>query len=226
MQPGLIELLIVDLDGTLVDSFDDIARGVRTALGTLGISASPRVLALCRRGLPLEAYYREATSRDPGAESERASFARFVAAYRDFYSRNQHSTRVYPQVRDTLAALRRRHPGLRMAVGTSKRSDVARSVIDRTDLAGYFDLVQGSDNVAKKPDPALLRLIAQTLDVPLERSAMVGDTAADVGAARAAGCLSIAVTYGGYPRHELESLEPDRKPHHLIDRFSQLLELL
>lgn len=225
-----IDLLIVDLDGTLVDSFADIERSLGAALASLGAVATPELIALAGRGTPLEGYYRAAFSADPEAADHAERFAGFVAAYRDeynrIYQRVQGSARVYPGVAETLATLRRTRPGMRLAVGTSKRTDVARVVIERAALGEHFDLVQGSDDVAKKPDPALLQLIARTLHVPLARAAMVGDTQADTGAARAAGCLSIAVTYGGQPRHELEALEPDRLPDHLIDRFSDVLELL
>jgi len=217
-----IALLIIDLDGTLVDSFGDIERSLRSALGLLGVAATDEIVALAGRGTPLEGYYRAAFSADPLADDQAERFARFVAAYRDEYNRIQGPARVYPGVAETLATLRRDRPDLRLAVGTSKRSDVARVVIERARLGGYFDLVQGSDDLPKKPDPALLLLIARTLDLPLDRVAMIGDTQADVGAAKAAGCLAVAVTYGGQPRHELEALEPD----HLIDRFSQLLDLV
>lgn len=221
-----IDLLIVDLDGTLVDSFDDIAAGLRVAVESLGAAMTPELAAMSRRGIPLEGYYRAATARDPGAASERQRFAAFVATYRQHHADDQASnratTRPYPGVAKTLATLRQRRPGLRIAVGTSKRTDMARDVVTRAGLDDFLDLVQGSDHVAKKPDPALLRLIAETMDIPLARAAMVGDTAADIGAAHAAGCPAIAVTYGGQPRHELEA----HQPTHLIDAFSEILDLL
>lgn len=216
-----IELLIVDLDGTLVDSFADIRRSLTAALTELSVEPTEEVLELSRRGAPLEVYYRRAFDRDPLASEESARFARFVAAYRQSYFA-AHTAAAYPGVVDTLTELRRRRPGRVMAVGTSKRTDMAKKVIELAGLSEHFDLVQGSEDVAKKPNPALLRLISERVKIPLDRAMMVGDTSADVLAAKAAGCLAIAVTYGGLRRDELSDLGADA----LIDRFSELLDLL
>ena len=75
-----------------------------------------------------------------------------------------------------------------------------------------------------KPDPAVLRRAAGIAGRELRGATMVGDTDKDVGAAHAAGCRACAVTYGGWDRDELESLG-DRRPHHFLDRFDELLSL-
>ena len=76
--------------------------------------------------------------------------------------------------------------------------------------------------MARKPDPALLLLIARRLDADIGRALMVGDSDADVLAAQRAGCMAVAVTYGGWPRHEIAAL----RPHRLIDRFAELLDIV
>jgi len=111
---------------------------------------------------------------------------------------------------------------VRLAVATTKRTDMARAVTDRVGLTSLVDLVQGSDGLPKKPDPALLALVAERTGCALANSLMVGDTDGDVLAARAAGCASVAVTYGGWSRAELAPLAPD----HLIDSFAELRELV
>jgi phosphoglycolate phosphatase len=217
-----IELLLVDLDGTLVDSFEDIQRGMTVALDAIGVPATAELLALSRRGVSLEVYYHHALARDPADPDEHARFRAFVDSYVGHYEAHPHAGRVYDGVHDTLAELARRRPGLRMAVATNKRTDLARDLLTRAGLAGFFDLVQGSETVAKKPDPAILLLCARQLEIDIRRAIMVGDSGADVQAAQSAGCGAVAVTYGGWPRHEIEALRPDR----LIDRFSDLLELV
>lgn len=217
-----VELLIVDLDGTLVDTFDDIQRGMAVALDAIGVPATAELLALSRRGVSLEVYYQHALACDAADPDQHARFAAFVDAYLGYYASHPHTARVYDGVADTLAEIRRRRPGLRMAVGTNKRTDLARDVVARAGLAGFFDLVQGSEHVARKPDPALLLLIAAQLGAEIGRTVMVGDSGADVIAAQRAGCTAVAVTYGGWPRHEIEELRPDR----LIDRFCELLDVL
>jgi phosphoglycolate phosphatase len=217
-----LELLIVDLDGTLVDSFEDIQRGMDVALHAIGVPATAELLALSRRGVSLEVYYQHALARDATDPAERERFTAFVNAYVAYYETHPHSARVYDGVAETLTEIKRRHPGLRMAVGTNKRTDLARDSVARAGLAHFFDLVQGSENVARKPDPALLLLIARHLEVDIGRALMVGDSGADVLAAQRAGCTAVAVTYGGWPRHEIAELRPDR----LIDRFSELLDVV
>jgi phosphoglycolate phosphatase len=214
-------LLLLDLDGTLVDSFADIRRGIVHAFAALGVAAEPAWLELCRRGVALEVFYRHAFG-EPRTAAERERRGRFVAAYRDYYLEHQENTRPYDGVADTLAWLRGSRAGLRVAVATAKRSNMAEAVVARCGLAHLVDLVQGSEGLAKKPDPAVLARAAARLDRPLAGAVMVGDTDGDVLAARAAGCRAVAVTYGGWSRDELHPLAPD----HLIDRFEELRELV
>jgi len=208
-------VLIFDLDGTLVDSFADIRAAVIQAFTAIGRAAEGDLLTLCRRGIGLERFYEGATGRPPVGDE----FERFVTVYRASYE-----TRgaPFPRVRETLAELRRRLPrSVRFAVATAKRTDVARRVVESTGLAEWFDFVRGSDGLPHKPDPAVLHDIAAQTASSLDRAVLVGDTDRDVLAARAAGCASVAVTYGGWSRDELVAIAPD----HLIDRFDELLDL-
>lgn len=214
-------LLLLDLDGTLLDSFADIARGVVAAFAAIDVPPAPAMEALCRRGVGLEAFYRDILGRDPHDPAEAARFDRFVGAYRAAYLSGQQDTRPYPGVADTLARLHARGD-LHMAVTTVKRTDVARAVLDRFGLTAWLDDVVGSDGLPPKPDPAVLRRAAERAGLPVEPALVVGDTDRDVGAARAAGCRACAVTYGGWSRDELAALAPD----HMIDRFEDLEGLL
>lgn len=217
-----VDLLMIDLDGTLVDSFADIRAGIAHALASIGVPATDELLALSRRGVALEVFYQRATGRNSAAAAEQARLERFVDAYRSHYVAHQENTKPFEGVRETLRWMRDRRPKLRLAVATTKRTDMARAVTDQMGLSSLFDLVQGSDGLPKKPDPALLQLIAERTGVDLARAAMVGDTDGDVLAARAAGCRSIAVTYGGWSRTELEPLRPDC----FVDRFAELRDLV
>ncbi len=211
-------LFICDLDGTLVDSFADIRGAMADALVCIGVEPTEELLGLCRRGIGLEVFYLRATERSPAGED----FDRFVNEYRRSYFENQGQSRAYDGVVDTLAELKRRHPDLTCAVATTKRTDMAVRVVQECGLAEYFDVVRGSDGLPHKPDPAILEDIAETSDCDLAGAIMVGDTDRDVLAAKAAGATAVAVTYGGWTRSELETVEPD----HLIDRFGDVLELV
>jgi phosphoglycolate phosphatase len=179
------------------------------------------VLALSTAGVELEEFYRRAFGRDPSAPEHAGEVARFVEIYRATYFDNPEPGQPYPEVADTLARLRRRRPELAIAVATTKRTDMARRLVDRAGLMDRVDHVQGSDGLPKKPDPAVLIRAAAAVGGDLAAAAMVGDTNLDIGAARAAGCTAIGVTWGGWgPR--LAEAEPD----HLIERFSALESLI
>lgn len=209
-------VLIFDLDGTLVDSFGDIHDAMVGALAAIGLATSDAIRALCRRGVELERFYELATGGCPAAGEE---LERFAAAYREGYRARGSA---FPGVAATLAELRRRLPGVPFAVATTKRTAMARRVVDEAGLGGFFDVVRGSDGLPHKPDPAVLHDIARAIGRPVGRAIVVGDTDRDVLLARAAGCVAVAVTYGGWGRDELAALGPD----HLIDRFEELLDVV
>lgn len=213
-------LVICDLDGTLVDSFADIERSIIRALEAVDIEPSPELLSLCRKGVSLEYYFGVATGAAPADEPARLQV--FVDTYRDNYFTDEFASAAYPSVPHTLTWLRERHPDIRLAVATTKRTDMAEVVVERCGLTGLFDLVQGSDGLPKKPDPTLLRVVADKLDAPLATAMMLGDTDKDVLAAKAAGCTAVAVSYGGWTREEMMGLDPD----HLLDDFAELRSLL
>lgn len=216
-------LILLDLDGTLVDSFADIAAGVRAACAHIGVSAADDLLALVRRGAPLEEIYELAVGAAVAGDPR---FTAFAGAYRAHYFEGQgclSSTVVFPGVRETLAALRALAPSPPvLAVATTKRTETARRVLDGVGLLPLFDEVVGADGLAPKPDPATLVEAARRVGVDVRRAIMVGDTDRDVLAARRAGCAAAAVTYGGLAREELAACAPD----HLLDRFEELLAVV
>jgi len=206
-----VDLVIFDLDGTLVDSFEDIRAGLKEACAAIGLAAEAPMLALASRGAPLEEFYRLASGADPHAEGERARFQQFREAYRHHYLPSCTLTTVpFPGVVAVLEALRARRPRPRLAVATTKRTETAERVLAGTGLRALFDAVAGSDDLPHKPDPAVLRRAAALAGADLDAGAavMVGDTDRDVGAAHAAGIRSIAVTWGGFSEAELRMLGP------------------
>ncbi len=212
-------LLILDLDGTLVDSFEDIASGIRAACTGCGVVASDEVLALIRRGVPLEDFYAAALGQPPAGEG----WARFVETYRATYKTAcVMSARPYPGVAETLARIRELPARPFIAVATTKRGDTANLVLESTGLRPLLDAVVGSDGRPPKPDPAVLIAAAGLAGIDVRRALMVGDTDRDVLAARRAGCAIAAVTYGGFGRDELAALGPDV----LLSSFSELLQML
>jgi phosphoglycolate phosphatase len=215
-------LILLDLDGTLVDSFADIAAGVRAACVGIGITPHDDLLGLVRRGAPLEELYELAVGAFVAGDER---FAAFAAAYRKSYYEQAgclSSTRVYPGVVETLEALRARPRRPALAVATTKRNETARRVLDGTGLLPLIDEVVGSDGLLPKPDPAVLIEAARRVGIDVREAIMVGDTDRDIQAARRAGATAAAVTYGGLGREELAACAPD----HVLERFAELLTVV
>ncbi len=213
-----VQAIIFDLDGTLVDSAEDLRAALNQLLGERGlrpVAASEikgmigdGVLKLVERGLA-------AANGDPRQKG--ALLPRFLEIYQ---SNPADLTRCYPGVVETLATLRRK--GFRMAVVTNKPVFATSQILLALSLAEFFPVVIGGDSVPqRKPHPAPLLEAARQLEVDADQSLMVGDNIHDVEAAHAAGMRCIAVTYGYHHRPPSE-FNADR----LVDRFDELPALV
>jgi phosphoglycolate phosphatase len=212
------QAIIFDLDGTLIDSAEELRAILNLILGGLGLrSIQPSeirsmigdgVLKLIERGL---------TASGGGPLQAEALYPRFIELYENNPTAH---TRCYPGVAETLAMLHGR--GFCLAVVTNKPIAVTTKILRSHRLADVFKVVIGGDVLPqRKPDPTPLLEAARRLDLPVSRLLMVGDNVHDVEAARAAGMRSIAVTYGYHHR------PPQRfGADCLIDRFEELLELV
>ena len=219
MSPRRFDAIVFDLDGTLADSAADISLALRRAFADLEIHVSKPIESLVD-GSPLEEIFAVAA---PGADH--SLFDRFVSRYRAHYLATGHSqTRLYPGVIETLEALDLLAPRPRLAIATSKRPETARGLCLATGIARYFDLIEGSGGSAMrhKPAPDLLLSVATALDVSPSRSLMVGDTARDILAGRAAGMCTAAVLYGLGSREDLTSAAPD----HTLEDIEDVLTLV
>lgn len=219
MPPATFDAILFDLDGTLADSAADIGLALQGAFRDLGVSVRHPVTALVD-GSPLEEIF--AVAVPDGTPDQ---FERFVTRYRAHYHAVGHaSTRLYPGVIDTLESLTLLRPRPRLAVATSKRAEAARGLCVTTGIARYFDLIDGSGGTSLRPKPApdLLLAVARALDVSPARTLMVGDTARDVRAGKAAGMRTAAVLYGLGARDALHEERPD----HLLEDIEDVLLLI
>ena len=191
--------IVFDLDGTLVDSLPDIVGAFHDAFADHGLTAPPEAAVRDHVGLPLEAMYAEFAPAE--------HVAALVAAYRRIYpQRFTRTSRPFPGVPEVLAELRRH--GFRLAVATTKRSDMATRFVAAMGLEDALDHVQGTDGFPHKPAPDVVLRALAALDA--EGTWMVGDTIHDVGAGRAAGLATYAVTWGTHDAETLAAAAPDR----------------
>ncbi|MBN2497025.1 MAG: HAD family hydrolase [Deltaproteobacteria bacterium] len=199
--PDHLEALIFDLDGTLVDSEAEIVRSAIVAFERIGVCGVSPDTIHPHMGCPLEDLF----VRFGGADQSAGRLARFVEAYRSSYEHDPGPGALFDGVVEMLASL----GGYPKAVATTKPTWSAEKILASVGLDGVFDLVQGTDAMPPKPDPAVLLEAARRLGVPAGRCAMIGDTGRDIQAARAAGMYAVAVTWGGWSRARLEALRPD-----------------
>ena len=207
-------LLVFDLDGTLVDSVPDLRAAVNEMLrerGSRQLSLS-EVKHLVGDGAPaLVARALAASGADPAGVSD--ALARFLEIYEANAVR---LSRPYPDVRESLTALRRR--GYRAAVCTNKPQRATMAVIEGLGFLPLFDGIAGGDRFSvKKPDPGHLLGLIGELGASVTATAMIGDNENDAAVAHAAGVPLVLMRYG-YARVALESLAADA----LLDHFADL----
>ena len=198
------DLIIFDFDGTLADSREGIVATVNHALETTGRAAADAEAIFRLVGLPLDEVFARLFA-DLGLEGDPAPA---VQAYRSGWVEVGHARiTLFPGIAELLAELRSRGQAMALATGKSLKG-VERSV-KHFGLEDYFSAVATTDTVARgKPFPDMVEKILAELSVTPERALMVGDTTYDLDMAHAAGAHSLAVSYGGHSRAELERASP------------------
>ena len=184
-----IELIIFDLDGTLVDSIVDITNTLNYATEPYDID---RLTVEKATGMVGEGLTRliEKLLGEERAEILPDVLERFVSYYSDHLT---DFTAPYPGVRDTLERL----GSYKKAVISNKRELLSKKLLQSLELDGYFDLILGGDSVeTKKPSPEPVLKVIDMLRSTPEETVIVGDSNYDIEAGKAAGIATIAVSYG------------------------------
>jgi phosphoglycolate phosphatase len=186
--------VLFDLDGTLIDSLPDLTAAVNRMLESWdrpSLSAEA-VKALVGGGAETLVAGIFLETGGPVEASIPDLLARFMA---DYEPRSAESTRPWPGVIEVLARLKKL--GIALAVCTNKPSRATAEVLDKLDLARFFDVVVGADDTpALKPDPVHVRVILDRLGLSETQAVMVGDSLNDIAAAKAAGVATVAVSFG------------------------------
>jgi len=211
------DLLVFDLDGTLIDSALDLALSVNAVRERLGMAALPHetVYSYVGNGAPM--LIRRALGPEASQQTADESLRFFYAHYREHMLDN---TALYPGVGEALEAFR--EAGKTMAVLTNKPVRFSEGIIDGLGLSGHFERVYGGNSFeTKKPDPFGLNLLIDELNGAVERTLMIGDSSVDIETARNAGTASVGVTYGLRP----ETFE-QHPPDILVDSMLELVEML
>ena len=185
-------LVVFDLDGTLIDSTADLAAAVNATLARIAPDTPPlsvdRIRSFVGHGVGMLVARALAEARVPARPEE------VLPVYLEVYRRGMlNETRLYPGVAEALALLE----GYALAVLTNKPGDMARAILEGLGVAARFARICGPEDVpARKPDPAGLRWLMAEAGAGPEAAAMVGDSPVDVRTGRAAGVLTVGVSYG------------------------------
>jgi phosphoglycolate phosphatase len=204
-----VDGVVFDLDGTLIDSEKAICAAASLAFRDVGRDVDEAAVA-DHLGAPLDELY--ACFVDDTDPARRAHFvARYVHHHDEHPEKNPPAL---PGVVEGLALLRAR--GLPLAVGTTKPTARASAQLSACGLLPHFAHVQGTDPPLRpKPAPDVVVVACRALGVAPARALMVGDTARDVGAARAAGCRAVVVAYGAHRLQLATRLGADAVVHSL-----------
>ncbi len=178
---------LFDVDGTLLDSAEDICGAIRDALALAPLPSFDALYFRRYVGIHLRAMFADLL---PGMTEERTE--ELIQRYRTLYLAREHrGTRVYEGVPEALAAL-----GGRKATATTKGTPTTRAVLEQFGLIQYFDHVQGTDGIPFKPAPDVILASIDALGACPEDCLLVGDSPADMEAGRRAGVQTCAVRYG------------------------------
>jgi phosphoglycolate phosphatase len=212
-----MDLLIFDLDGTLIDSRLDLAYSVNAMRAHIGMRPldNERVYSYVGNGAP--ALVRRALGERTAEPEAQEALEFFLEHYREHALDN---TTLYPGVREAVAGLHA--AGKRLAVLTNKPVKISRAIIEGLGVGDCFFRVYGGNSFEfKKPNPVGVDALVRETGVERARTLMIGDSSVDIQTARNAGVRSCGVTYGFQP----ESLA-DPKPDLLVDNMKDLAELI
>jgi phosphoglycolate phosphatase len=211
-----INTLVFDLDGTLVDTIEDIRGALNSALTTFGKEPLSTLAVIGMIGGGVDDMLREAIGETP------IVFEDFRACYRQYYRNNIDKFTVpYAGIQPLLHTLH--GAGIQMAVLTNKQTEPAKRLITLFGLNAYFKIVAGPDHYGvHKPDPAGLLQLMTDLGTTPEETLFIGDSEPDVQVAAGAGVRCVAVGYGYRDSAVLASLHPWR----LVSDVDALRDLL
>lgn len=209
MQRLQAAAVILDLDGTLLDTIDDLAAAVNAMLVDSGQPVLPRERVSHYVGKGAQVLVHRALTDSFDGRADPARFAPAYQAFLAHYAReNGRQARLYPGVREGLEAMRDK--GMRLAIVTNKPSAFTAPLLARCGLAGFFDLVISGDTLArKKPDPLPMVHVCEAFGLPPAAVVAIGDSMNDAIAARAAGMPVLAVPYGYNEGVDVRALDVD-----------------
>lgn len=216
------QMILIDLDGTLIDSVPDLTYCVDEMMAALDLPGRGEAKVRNWVGNGIERLVRRALIDRLDGEPDDTLFARAYPLFLELYTHNTSKrSRLYPGVLDGLNYMR--DAGYKLGCVTNKAAEFTEPLLKDLGIYDRFGIVISGDSLPKKkPDPMPLLHAAAHFGVPVEKSLMLGDSVSDVNAARAAGFQIVCVSYGYNHGQDIRTAKPDA----VIDSMVELEGLL
>jgi 2-phosphoglycolate phosphatase len=211
------DLVIFDLDGTLLDSLRDLTESLNHALGQCGLHPVSYEQTKIWVGKGLALFLEKAL----GDRYSDALFEEIKNKFLEHYAKNYfHHTHLYDGIQQLLATL---DSSYKMAVCSNKHTQFIAPVLDYFQIKDYFPIFLGGDNpYGRKPEPEGIYKIIEYHNSRPEKTILVGDMQVDVLTAQSSGTASCAVLWGYGSEQELRTLKPD----YVISSPGELIKIL
>ncbi|MFC2093464.1 HAD family hydrolase [Bacteroidota bacterium] len=210
-----IDLIVFDLDGTLLESSSTIYKSVIKTFEHLNKKVHlPKEELEKRIGMHFKPFFEELNIPID-------DFEEFINIYKKYYFDFIDETKIYPGVKDTLEILKEN--GFKLAVLTTKVQDQTEKIIDHFKMSFYFNVLMGRrDGIEFKPSAEPLLLICKELNISPVNTLMVGDSELDIRCGKNAGAFTCGTLYGHRTKEILENENPD----YIINSFDELKDIL
>lgn len=186
---------IFDLDGTLVDSFNQIETALDVTRVNFGYEKTPKGLVFNNLGLPLRQLFSD-------LEMSQSNQDEFITFFRkELANQISISNQLFAGVIELILLIR--NCGIRVAIATSKPTYLATQVIQNSEIRGMIDFIQGTDDFPSKPNPEVIRRCISALKS--KNAIMIGDRKEDVLAAAAAGIPAIGIAQSAHSENLLNA---------------------
>jgi phosphoglycolate phosphatase len=207
--PLLIKAVMIDLDGTLLDTAGDLAAAANMMLRELGRAELPLETIQSYIGKGIQKLVKRSLTGSLDDEPDAELFDKAMPIYeRDYAKTLCVNTRPYPGVIEGLNGLR--EADFRLACVTNKAEAFTLPLLRATGLFDYFDIVLSGDSLPKKkPDPMPLLHACKHFGILPHEMLLIGDSLNDAEAARAAGCHVFCVPYGYNEGRDVRELDCD-----------------
>ncbi len=216
------EMVLIDVDGTLVDSVPDLAWCIDAMMSQLALPQRGEERVRHWVGNGVERLVQRALMNQLDGDYDEVLYGKALPVFRQLYAENTSKRSVlYDGVNEALAFLQT--TGVKIGCVTNKASEFTLPILNDLGIADYFEIVLCGDMVErKKPDPMPLLQSATMLGIEPEASMMLGDSMSDVNAARAAGFSIICMSYGYNHGEDIRDYHPDA----VVDSMAEIKNIV